>query len=202
MGTDVNGRDVLARLLYGFRYSFAFAFSVWLFSSVIGIVIGATMGYLAPLSISLASVAGSIRVPAVFSPADHPDRHFYPTSSGSFCSIRFLAGWVSASICGGNAQTASTRVRRGGQSVRGEYAAHRVQALPGERADPVADALTVYAVRVDLDAGRPGLLRFRAAAADAELGELFNQAQQYFRIAWWLAFFPAGACLSRSWCST
>ena len=29
MGTDVNGRDVLARLLYGFRYSFAFAFSVW-----------------------------------------------------------------------------------------------------------------------------------------------------------------------------
>ena len=45
MGTDVNGRDVLARLLYGFRYSFAFAFSVWFFSSVIGIVIGATMGY-------------------------------------------------------------------------------------------------------------------------------------------------------------
>ena len=40
---DVNGRDVLARLLYGFRYSFAFA-GVWS-SSVIGIVIGATMGY-------------------------------------------------------------------------------------------------------------------------------------------------------------
>jgi microcin C transport system permease protein len=45
MGTDVNGRDVLSRLLYGFRYSFAFAFSVWAFRSVIGITLGASMRY-------------------------------------------------------------------------------------------------------------------------------------------------------------
>jgi hypothetical protein len=64
----------------------------------------------------------------------------------------------------------ATGVRRGGQSVRGEYAPHRVQALPGERVDPVTDALAVYAVRVDLDAGRPGLLRVRITAAAAELG--------------------------------
>ena len=45
MGTDDRGRDILARLIYGYRYSMIFAFSVWLFSYLIGIFLGALMGY-------------------------------------------------------------------------------------------------------------------------------------------------------------
>lgn len=45
MGTDDRGRDVLARLLYGFRYSIAYAFGVWFFSYLIGATIGAVQGY-------------------------------------------------------------------------------------------------------------------------------------------------------------
>ena len=45
LGTDEEGRDILARLLYGVRLSFAFAFLLTLFSSVIGIFVGAIQGY-------------------------------------------------------------------------------------------------------------------------------------------------------------
>ena len=45
LGTDDRGRDVLSRLIYGCRYSMAFAFCVWFFTYVIGSLLGAMMGY-------------------------------------------------------------------------------------------------------------------------------------------------------------
>lgn len=45
LGTDEEGRDIVARLLYGIRLSFAFAFLLTLLSSVLGIFIGAIQGY-------------------------------------------------------------------------------------------------------------------------------------------------------------
>ena len=45
MGTDDRGRDVFARLLYGFRYSFVYAVGVWLLSYTIGVLLGALTGY-------------------------------------------------------------------------------------------------------------------------------------------------------------
>lgn len=46
LGTDEEGRDVLARILYGIRLSVVFAFLLTLVSSLIGIIIGAVQGYL------------------------------------------------------------------------------------------------------------------------------------------------------------
>lgn len=45
LGTDDQGRDVLARLIYGFRISVLFAFILTIFSSLIGIGVGAIQGY-------------------------------------------------------------------------------------------------------------------------------------------------------------
>jgi len=45
MGTDTSGRDVFARLLYGFNVSISFALTVTLFAFLIGIVIGALQGF-------------------------------------------------------------------------------------------------------------------------------------------------------------
>lgn len=45
LGTDDRGRDVLARLIYGFRISMIFALFLTLISVVLGIVIGAIQGY-------------------------------------------------------------------------------------------------------------------------------------------------------------
>ncbi|MBP6985990.1 MAG: ABC transporter permease [Alphaproteobacteria bacterium] len=45
LGTDDQGRDVFARLIYGFRISVLFGLILTLFSSVIGVVAGAIQGY-------------------------------------------------------------------------------------------------------------------------------------------------------------
>lgn len=45
LGTDDQARDVFARVLYGFRISILFALVLTLFSSIIGIAVGALQGY-------------------------------------------------------------------------------------------------------------------------------------------------------------
>lgn len=45
LGTDDQSRDVLARVIYGFRLSVLFGFSLTIVSSVVGIAAGAVQGY-------------------------------------------------------------------------------------------------------------------------------------------------------------
>lgn len=45
LGTDDQGRDVLARLIYGFRVSIFFGLILTFFSSIIGVLAGAIQGY-------------------------------------------------------------------------------------------------------------------------------------------------------------
>ncbi len=46
LGTDASGRDILARLFYGFRIAIFFSLLLLFFSYIIGITIGCLMGYL------------------------------------------------------------------------------------------------------------------------------------------------------------
>ena len=50
LGTDDQGRDVAARLIYGFRISVLFGLVLTLFSSVVGIMAGAVQGYFGGLT--------------------------------------------------------------------------------------------------------------------------------------------------------
>ena len=45
LGTDDEGRDILARILYGIRLSVIFAFILTAATSVLGIIVGAVQGY-------------------------------------------------------------------------------------------------------------------------------------------------------------
>lgn len=45
LGTDTTGRDILARLVYGFRIAIAFSVALLFFEYLIGITIGCLMGY-------------------------------------------------------------------------------------------------------------------------------------------------------------
>src|SRR6476661_8634539 len=50
LGTDDQGRDVLARLIYGFRISVLFGLTLTILSSVVGIAAGAVQGYFGGLT--------------------------------------------------------------------------------------------------------------------------------------------------------
>ncbi|HVL02680.1 MAG TPA: ABC transporter permease [Dongiaceae bacterium] len=45
LGTDDQGRDVVARVIYGFRLSVLFGLTLTLFSSLVGVIAGALQGY-------------------------------------------------------------------------------------------------------------------------------------------------------------
>jgi microcin C transport system permease protein len=45
LGTDDQGRDVMARLIYGFRISVLFGLALTIISSIIGVIAGAVQGY-------------------------------------------------------------------------------------------------------------------------------------------------------------
>lgn len=45
LGTDDQARDVMARIIYGFRISVLFGFTLTIISSIIGVVVGAVQGY-------------------------------------------------------------------------------------------------------------------------------------------------------------
>ena len=45
LGTDDEGRDIVARIFYGFRLSIIFSFLLTVISSIIGIITGAIQGY-------------------------------------------------------------------------------------------------------------------------------------------------------------
>ncbi|WP_330925497.1 ABC transporter permease [Candidatus Sororendozoicomonas aggregata] len=45
LGTDDQGRDVLARVIYGFRISILFGLTLTVFSSIIGVAAGAVQGF-------------------------------------------------------------------------------------------------------------------------------------------------------------
>jgi len=46
LGTDDRGRDVLARLIYGFRLSVVFGVTLAILGSILGVVLGSVQGYL------------------------------------------------------------------------------------------------------------------------------------------------------------
>ena len=50
LGTDDQGRDVLARVIYGFRISVLFGLTLTLFASLIGIAVGAVQGFFGGLT--------------------------------------------------------------------------------------------------------------------------------------------------------
>ena len=45
LGTDLQGRDVLARVVYGFRIAIFFSLALYILSTIIGVFLGCLMGY-------------------------------------------------------------------------------------------------------------------------------------------------------------
>lgn len=193
LGTDESGRDVASRLLYGFRYSFGYAFSVWLLASAIGAVFGAGMGFkggwvdlagqrVIEILESLPYLMILIFLVSVFKPG-----------LGLLVLLTVFFGWVGVSLYF-RAEFLKLRRREFVEAARA-LGAKTPRLLfkhilpnsltPWITMSPFLIASNVYGLAA-LD-----YLGFGLPAPTPSWGELLSQAQKYFQIAWWLAVFPS-----------
>jgi microcin C transport system permease protein len=195
LGTDDKGRDLLVRLLYGFRLSMVFALSVWLLSFALGVGFGAVQGYFGGrvdfYGQRLTEVWSSIPVfflililIALFTPG-----------IGLLIGLYSLFGWTQIA-----------------QYQRAEFLALRrrdfVEAARALGASPwriifrhiLPNALTplVTFTPFTIAGGITGIaaldyLGFGVQPPTPSWGELLRQALTHFSSAWWIATFTVGS---------
>lgn len=193
MGTDVGGRDVFSRLLYGTRISFIFALSVWILSYVVGIIIGLLQGFVGGkfdlVAQRFVEVFNSIPVffllillISIIQP-------------GLFwlIIINVVFGWIMISYYM-RAEALKNR------KLTYTEAAYAMGAKPGrilfKHILPNSLIPLITFSPFNIVANIIGLasldyLGFGVPAPTPSWGELLDQAQRNFQVAWWLAFFPS-----------
>jgi microcin C transport system permease protein len=193
LGTDEGGRDVAARLLYGFRYSIAYAFAVWAFSSLIGMLAGAVMGYaggwtdlagqrVIEILDSLPYLMILITLVSIFKP-----------SLLLLVILTVFFAWVSISVYF-RAEFLKLRRLEFVDEARALGASHwrliTRHLLPNSLTPWITISPFVIAAEVT---GLAALdfLGYGLAAPTPSWGELLNEALKNFRIAWWLPVYPS-----------
>lgn len=192
-GTDDRGRDILARLLYGLRYSMTYAVLVWFITFSIGTVIGGIMGWkggrvdfwgqrVVEVLSTVPQFFLLIILIAIFKP-----------TLLLLVLISCVFGWISISYY-----------------VRGEFLKNRkMDFVEGARAIGAGQpriffrhllpnslgpliTFTPFVISGNI-VGLASLdyLGFGLTPPTPSWGELLNQAQQNFTIGWWLAVFPS-----------
>jgi len=193
MGTDDRGRDVFARILYGFRFSIGYAVLVWFCAMVLSVILGGTMGYLGGMTDivgqRLLEIWESVPVfylllilVSIFNP-----------SLWMLVLLSTLFGWMNMS-----------------RYIRGEFLKNRnmeyveaakalgvntsrvlfVHILPNSLVPIVTFSPFIIAGHIT---GLTSLdyLGFGLSPPTPSWGELLSQAQKYFTTAWWLAVYPS-----------
>ncbi len=192
-GTDDRGRDVLTRLIYGFRYSIGYGLLVWFFAFFMGTILGAIMGYYGGwtdlIGQRMVEVFGSmpqllllITLSSIFKP-------------GLLLLVIFssLFGWMMISLY-----------------IRGEFLKLRkLEFIEAARASGLNKNLIMlkhvlpnslvpivtfspFAIAAGISSlASLDYLGFGLQPPTPSWGELLNQAMSNFTIAWWLAVFPS-----------
>jgi microcin C transport system permease protein len=192
-GTDDRGRDVLARLLYGFRYSLIFSVSVWLICSLLSLLYGGLCGFLAGwvdlLGQRLLEILSTvpqllllIYLISIFEP-----------SLTMLVAVSCSFGWIGLSYFV-RGEVLRTRGLDYVEAARALGAGRRhilIQCILPNCIVPlitfapfiIVGNLTALAGLDYLGLGLP--------APTPSWGELLQQAQAYFTWASWLAFYPS-----------
>lgn len=193
LGTDDRGRDILARLLYGFRESFKYAISVFVVSYLLGILIGAAMGYhggkvdllgqrLLEVWESLPVLMVLLTLITVFKP-----------SLGLLVLISSLFGWMSISIY---VRAEFLKLRRREFVEAGKSLGLSSSRIVFRHILPNALGPVLTFAPFVISGGIASLavldfLGFGLQPPIPSWGELLSQAKSNFTIAWWLALYPS-----------
>ncbi|MCB0366509.1 MAG: ABC transporter permease subunit [Bdellovibrionaceae bacterium] len=194
-GTDDRGRDVLSRLIYGFRYSIGFAVLAWFFSYFLGVIVGSIMGFVGGRT----DLVGQ-RVVEVFE--SMPIFILLITlvsifGAGLWTLVIFssIFGWMMISLYI-RGEFLKLRKREFVEAARA-LGVSRMQVIfkhvlpnalsPIVTFSPFSIAGYIYSLAA-LD-----YLGFGLPPPTPSWGELLQQANNYFTIAWWLAVYPSVA---------
>ena len=193
MGTDNRGRDVLARVMYGFRYSLGFSLLVWVGSFFLGSFLGSVMGFrggrvdlwgqrCVEVFQSIPFFLVLITIVVILG-----------SSLWALALYSAVFGWMNISLY---MRSEFLKIRNmefiqlarayGAGSWRIMIKYIFPNALtPLVTFSPFKIAQGIYSLAI-LD-----YLGFGLKPPTPSLGELLLQAEQYFTIAWWLALFPS-----------
>ncbi len=194
-GTDDRGRDVLTRLLYGFRYSMGYAALTWLCCSFVGMILGALMGYaggwvdligqrIIEVMESMPQLLLLITIISIFQ-----------ASLWLLILFTTIFGWIGVSLY----------FRAEFLKLRKREFIEAAHALGSSRSKVIfrhilPNSLTPWITMSPfmISSGISGLaaldfLGFGLPAPTPSWGELLDQAHKNFTIAWWLAAFPSAA---------
>lgn len=197
LGTDDRGRDVLSRLIYGFRYSITFAVLVWFFSFSSGIFIGGVMGYLGGRFdlITQRIVEVLSTVPQFFLLIILVS--IFSASMELLVLISSIFGWIFISYYV-RAEFLKYRKREFVESARAMGGGHLRIILRHILPNALGPVLTFTPFVISgyiVGLASLEFLGFGLPPPTPSWGELLSQAEKHFTTAWWLAFYPATAML-------
>lgn len=197
LGTDDRGRDVLSRLIYGFRYSIGFAVLVWLFSYLVGIILGGSMGFfggrvdlygqrLVEIFESLPALLMLLTLIAMLG-----------ASLELLVGFSVILGWMRISTY---MRAEFLKLRRRDFVDAGRALGVGTWRILGRHILPNAMGPIITFSPVEIASGIYTLaildyLGLGLPPPTPSWGELLQQAQNYFSIAWWLAVFPSLAII-------
>lgn len=193
LGTDDRGRDVFARLLYGFRYSFGYAMLVWIFSYFLGVCIGSIMGFFG----GRVDLFGQRAVEVFESmPIFYMLLFISSIFTPSLWLLVFIATtfyWMTISVYT-RAEFLKLRKREFVEAARAMGASKSRlifrHILPNALAPVITFSPFSIAVQISFLANID-YLGFGLRPPTPSWGELLQQAKQHFMIAWWLAVFTS-----------
>lgn len=197
LGTDLQGRDVLARLVYGFRIAIFFSLCIYIFSTVIGVFFGCLMGYfggvfdlifqrVVEVWVSLPSLYIIIIVAALTTP-----------SIGLLLIIFIFLSWTSMTSLL-RAEIYREKGRQYCEAARSMGASHlRIifrHLLPNSLV-PIIAVLPFQIVSGIVALSGLDYLGYGLPVPTPSWGELLQQGQNSFSYAWWILFSPTIAII-------
>jgi len=192
LGTDDRGRDVLTRLVYGFRISITFALMNYLFALVIGTTLGGMLGYLGGkidlIGMRLVEIWGTmpyffilILLGSIFEPG-----FFVLTMMSAIFSWILLFYYIRAECLRVRKEEYVIAAAALGSSKIRNFFTH---VIPNALTPIITFTPFIMAMGV-LILSFLDFLGFGVQAPTASIGELLRQGQQNFETSWWLAVFP------------
>ena len=195
LGTDEGGRDVAARLLYGFRYSMSYALAVWLLASILGGAAGAAMGYWGGWTDLLGQRVIDVLESVPYLMIILTLVSIFKPGLVALAVITVLFMWVRVAIYF-RAEFLKMRRLEFIEGARAAGASHvRIifqHLLPNGLTPWLTYTPFLIAVGVS-NLAALDFLGYGLSAPTPSWGELLNQALKNFRYAWWLAFYPSFA---------